>query len=172
MRHAFPSPALPITLTALLLSGCGSSADDVKTFPGVGMANPNGKGLIHAQGGQSPAQSPSNAQRADIHSLKEFIQLMHDKDVGMLSQYPAVLGPFKVAQRGPYAGSVIYPNLYFDGWFVKSILLIPSPKDDVRIYIKNGITPLDLGVEIKEIPFIRPEQDDWFTVRPETDTTP
>ena len=172
MQHAFRSSALPIALTALLLSGCGSSADDAKHFPGVGMANPNGKGLIVAEGGKSPAKSPGNAQRADIHSFKEFKKLT--ESCVFLGDYPAILGPWKIAQRGPYAGSIIYPNLYFDGWFVESICLTEVTGTDFRKplpFIEN-VTDYKYGVRVTEISYIRPEQDDWFTVRPETDTTP
>lgn len=138
-------------VAGLALSGCGEAKPPA---PGVGQPNPNGKGMLVAESGKTPAQSPDNAARDDIKSFKEFKEKF--AKAGGIHDLQKNLGPAKIAYTGPYAGNFVYPNLYFDGWFVESVM-IESVGSDFRKFSGENV-----GYRVKEIPFIRPENIDWF----------
>ena len=145
---------------ALALAGCG---DPPKPIPGVGHPNPNGTGILHADSGKTPATTRSNAQRQDIHSFKELNNIVNINKCKTIGDYEKVFGTPKIALQGPYAGHAIIPNVYFDGWFVESLLLESQGDIDIRREIETGSDWRTLYVYHKEIPFIRPENADWFT---------
>ena len=166
MHHYHTSLATLAITVGLTLAGCGG---DNTSTPGYGHPNPNGTGGIVADNGKSAASTPRNARLPDIHSLKEFEALLAKLPESSTVAINKILGPPMVAQTGPYAGMAIYPNLYFDGWFVQSISLVPTGGDrmDMR---KRDMATLDIMVIPKEIPFIRPEQMSWF--KPPSEKTP
>lgn len=151
-----PAAAAIAMAAGLALAGCGP--DPKSTAPGVGQPNPNGKGLVVARSGKTPAQTQENAARDDVRSFKEFKELIKGKST--IAELTKFMGTYKIAYGGPNSGNIIFPNVYYDGWFVESVM-IELPDKDFRGREKD-VPGMEFGYVIKEIPFIRPDQVSWF----------
>ena len=163
MHYRMIPPVAAFALAASLLSSCGE--DPAVKFPGVyGKPNPNGHGLITVDGSKTPAETPANALRQDITSVKEFAALM--EKCSTLPEYEKVLGPVRIAYSGPYAGTAIYPNFFYNGYDVSSICLVCwDEKTDLRKYGNletDAFTKSILVMKYKYVPFMGPAQAEWF----------
>lgn len=121
MRARPPAVVVTLAAAAMALGGCGSDAADV--------AQPHGAGAMPA------AARDKTLARFPDKTIKVFEAEEGWRRAINYAQVRAYLGDPFIPQRGSQAGWWIYPNLVFDGHFVRSLLVMPrvgkSVEDDM-----------------------------------------